>query len=141
MRRPWVVLAPLVLLLSSGCVERVIQVRSDPPDATVLLDDQLVGKTPLDIPYTWYGKRYLTVELKGYTQVRELIALNPPWWQYFPLDFITDVLVPLTIEDRSEFTYRLEKADITQEELREVKKRAAELREKAEKPEKPEAPK
>ena len=129
-------LALFAFLGAGGCVDRVLQVRSDPPDAIVTLDDQVVGKTPLDIPYTWYGKRYLTVEAPGYTQVRELIALNPPWWQYFPLDFITDVLIPFTFEDRSEFTYRLEKAAVSDEELREVKKRAAELREKSEPPRK-----
>lgn len=134
MRPPALGLVLLALLGSAGCVDRVLQVRSDPPDATVTLDDQVVGKTPLDLHYTWYGKRYLSVELQGYTQVRELIALNPPWWQYFPLDFITDILVPFTIEDRSDFTYRLEKADVSDEELRQVKKRAAELREKSENP-------
>jgi len=105
-------------------------VRTDPPDATVWVDDQVVGKTPLDIPYTWYGKRLLAVERKGYAQVREIVALNPPWWQYFPLDFITDVLFPFTLEDRSEFSYTLKAAD-TENELEEVKRRAAELREKA----------
>src|SRR5918912_1122076 len=86
---PMGTLLPLACLGLCGCVERYIQVRSDPPDATVTLDDKVVGKTPLDIPYVWYGKRLLAVELKGYQQVRETIALNPPWWQYFPLDFIT----------------------------------------------------
>ena len=136
MRPPALGFVLLALLGTGGCVDRVLQVRSDPPDATVTLDDQVVGKTPIDIPYTWYGKRYLSVELQGYTQVRELIALNPPWWQYFPLDFVTDVLIPFTFEDRSEFTYRLDKANVSDEELREVKRRAAELREKSENPKK-----
>jgi hypothetical protein len=118
-------------LALGGCVERFIHVQSDPPGAVVTLDDQKVGATPVDIPYTWYGKRLLSVDLKGYAQVREIIALNPPWWQYFPLDFITDVLVPATITDRSEFSYTLEKAAVSDKELEEVKKRAAELREKA----------
>ena len=136
MRPPALGFVLLALFGIGGCVDRVLQVRSDPPDATVTLDDQVVGKTPIDIPYTWYGKRYLSVELQGYTQVRELIALNPPWWQYFPLDFITDVLIPFTFEDRSEFTYHLDKANVSDEELREVKRRAAELREKSENPKK-----
>ena len=99
--------APLAFFALGGCVERWIQVRTDPPDATVWVDDQVVGKTPLDIPYTWYGKRLLAVERKGYAQVREIVALNPPWWQYFPLDFISENLVPYPILDRREFHYQL----------------------------------
>ena len=124
--------AVLAALALGGCVERFITIKSDPPGAIVTLDDQKIGPTPVDIPYVWYGKRLLSVDLKGFAQVREIIALNPPWWQYFPLDFITDVLVPVTITDRSEFSYSLEKAEAKPDnELEEVKKRAAELREKA----------
>lgn len=122
----------LAALALGGCVERFFVVKSDPPGATVMLDDQKVGETPVQVPYTWYGKRFLAVDLKGYTQVRETIALNPPWWQYFPLDFITDVLLPATLTDRSEFSYTLEKAAAEpNKELEDVKKRAADLREKA----------
>lgn len=125
-------LLPLLLLFPlAGCVERYLYVRSEPPGAAVTLDDQPAGVTPLEIPYTWYGKRILSVELKGYSPVRETIALNPPWWQYFPLDFVTDILIPFTITDRSEFAYRLERPTVSEKELEEVKKRAAELREKA----------
>ncbi|HLF93758.1 MAG TPA: PEGA domain-containing protein [Planctomycetota bacterium] len=121
----------LLPIVAGGCVERFIYVKSDPPGATVTLDDQELGKTPLEIPYTWYGKRILAVELKGRVPVRETIALNPPWWQYFPLDFITDVLFPFTLTDRAEFAYVLEEPAFSDRELEEVKKRAAELREKA----------
>jgi hypothetical protein len=115
-----------------GCVERFISVRSDPPGAIVTLDDQKIGPTPVEIPYTWYGMRLLSVDLPGYTPVRETIALNPPWWQFPPIDFITDVLVPATITDRTEFSYFLEKVTAQPDkELEAVKGRAAELREKA----------
>ncbi|HXX92925.1 MAG TPA: PEGA domain-containing protein [Planctomycetota bacterium] len=118
-----------------GCVERFIAVRTDPPGAMVTLDDQKIGPTPVDIPYTWYGMRLLSVDLAGYREVREIIALNPPWWQFSPLDFITDVVLPVTITDRTEFSYPLEKATAKPDrELEEVRKRAAELREKAEAP-------
>jgi hypothetical protein len=122
----------LAVLALGGCVERFISVKSDPPGAIVTLDDQKIGPTPVDIPYTWYGMRLLSVDLQGYTQIREIIALNPPWWQFTPLDFVTDVLVPVTITDRTEFSYSLERVTAQPDkELEEVKKRAAELREKA----------
>lgn len=127
-RRSW---APVALLLLCGCVERTIYVRSDPPGAVVYLDDQRVGVTPCEIPYVWYGKREIVLELQKYRMVREIVTLNPPWWQYFPLDFITDVLVPFTIRDRTELSYVLEPAAPTAEEREEIRARAREMREKA----------
>ncbi len=127
-------LAPALLLLplvAGGCVERFLYVKSDPPGATVTLDGREIGKTPVEIPFSWYGKRLLSVELKGRAPVRETIAVNPPWWQFFPLDFITDVLLPFTLTDRAEFSYVLEEAVVSDKELEDVKRRAAELREKS----------
>ena len=49
----------------------------------------------------------------------------------FPLDFITDVLVPFTIRDRTELSYVLEPAAPTAEEREEIRARAREMREKA----------
>jgi hypothetical protein len=118
-------------LLLAGCVERVVYVRSDPPGAAVFLDDQRVGVTPCEIPYTWYGKRELVLELQKHAVVREIITLNPPWWQVFPLDFVTDVLVPFTIRGRSEYAYTLKPALTSAQERDEMKRRADEMREKA----------
>ena len=57
--------APLLFLCLAGCVERLISVRSDPPGAAVLLDGDPVGVTPVEVPYTWYGTRDVTVELQA----------------------------------------------------------------------------
>jgi len=123
--------ALLLALASGGCVERFIEVKSEPPGAVVTLDDVRIGVTPVEIPYVWYGKRLLTVDLPGYVRVREILVLDPPWWQIIPMDFITDVLVPFTLTDRVEYAYALEKAEVSQGEVEAVLKRAAELREKA----------
>lgn len=123
--------AALAALLLSGCVERLVAVRSEPPGATVTIDQEKVGETPCEAPYTWYGKRELVVELKGFRPVRETIVLNPPWWQFFPLDFLTDVLVPFTLRDRVEYSFTLQPAPVSADEIEEVRRRAAELREKA----------
>ncbi len=121
----------LAVLLLCGCVERIVAVRSDPPGAVAFLDGQKIGQTPCETSYTWYGKRELSVELQGYRAVRELVTLNPPWWQFFPLDFVTDVLLPFKVYDRVECAYVLQPSPATPEEVEEVRKRAAELREKA----------
>ena len=117
-------------LLLAGCVERLVIVRSEPP-ATVILDEKTIGTTPVEIPYTWYGKRELTLERPGYRRIREIIVLNAPWWQIFPLDFITDVIVPFTLHDHVTFDYTLEPLPPPGDEREEVLRRAAEMREKA----------
>lgn len=120
-----------VTALLAGCVERTIYVRSDPPGAVVYLDDERAGVTPCEIPYLWYGKREIVLELQKYRMVREIVTLNPPWWQYFPLDFITDVLVPFTIRDRTELSYVLEPAAPTAQEREEMRARAQQMRRRA----------
>jgi hypothetical protein len=113
-----------------GCVERIVTVRSEPAGATVFFDDKEVGVTPCDIPYIWYGKRELALERDGYRPVRDIVILNAPWWQIFPCDLVTDVLIPFTIRDRMEVAYLLE--PMPKDVRAEVLRRAAELREKVE---------
>lgn len=122
-------LAAVALL--GGCVERIISVRSEPPGATVYVDGEEAGRTPCDVKYVWYGTREVVLELKGHRTVREMIALDAPWWQVFPLDFLTDVVIPFTITDRLERDYTLSAAGLTAPEIEEVRRNAAELREKA----------
>lgn len=115
----------------AGCVERLLAVHSDPPGASVYLDGEKVGTTPCEIPYLWYGTRDLILELRGFTLVRQQVTLNPPWWQITPLDFVTDVVVPITLHDRMSVSYTLDTAPVTRQEVDAVLERADELRKKA----------
>lgn len=125
-------LAPLLALpLLAGCVDRLLSVRSEPAGAEVWLDGVKVGETPCEIRYTWYGTREIVLEKRGYREIREQVSLQGPWWQYPVLDFVTDVLIPFTITDRSDLAFTLERAPTTQEELLEVRARADELRRRA----------
>lgn len=123
--RALLVLAALPLC---GCVERFIALRSEPAGADVYVDGKKVGQTPIDVPYVWYGTREIVLEKRGYREIRERVALNPPWWQYPGFDFITDVLIPFTITDRVEYAFHLERAPVSREEIGEVLRRADETR-------------
>ena len=57
--------------------------------------------------------------------------LSPPWWQIIPLDFITDVVIPMTITDRLSISHTLNPASVAPEEKDAVLERADELRKKA----------
>ncbi len=122
-------LLPLALLLSTGCVDRLISVKSDPPGASVLLDGDPAGVTPVEIPYSWYGTRELTLELRGYRSVNRMLPLPPPWWQIFPLDFVTDLLVPFRLTDRTEVRFTME-PETGKPDVDKLKAHAEELRQK-----------
>jgi hypothetical protein len=122
-------------MLLSGCVERLVAVRSEPPGAILYVDGERAGETPCDVPYVWYGTREMALERRGFKPVREMLPLRPPWWQIFPLDFVTDVLIPFTITDRLEVTYALEPEPAAGADRDGMKRRAAELRERAAAPE------
>ena len=87
----------------SGCVERKLLVRVDPPGAVVYLDGRFEGPTDaegeLEVPFDFYGTRTLVLRHPGHAPLETTVELSPPWWQLFPLDLFTDVLWPGTIED------------------------------------------
>ena len=122
----------LAVLPLAGCVDRLISLRSEPSGADVYVDGEKRGQTPLDVPYLWYGTREILLEKRGYREIRERVALNPPWWQYPGLDFVTEVLLPFTITDREEFSFTLERAPLSREEIDGVLRRAEETRARAE---------
>jgi len=94
----WVPLA--VGLLMAGCVRRELQVMTRPPGATVTFDGQILErKTPLFMSFTWYGTHEIIVEKPGYHRERLVAHLKPPWYERFPIDLFSDLLVPWRIDD------------------------------------------
>jgi PEGA domain len=110
---------PLVLLFlaasalfANGCMHRRLTIRSDPPGAAVLVDGEEVGFTPASIDYTYYGTREITLMKDGYKTLTTPVKLSTPWYQVFPLEFVTDNFALMKINDRREVSYAL-----TQEQL------------------------
>jgi hypothetical protein len=54
-----------------------LRVETEPPSASVWLDDSFQGRTPLEIPYLIPGSRELRVQAPGYQSVVRLIDLHP----------------------------------------------------------------
>ena len=106
-RRAAVLLA-LLAGLTSCKSHRTISVHSDPPGATVRIDEEVFGRTPLEIPFQDYGHRRLTLYLAGYRPFSELVKIRRPWYARFPLAIITELLVPLGIDDHRRFHVTLE---------------------------------
>jgi hypothetical protein len=97
----------LAALAPCGCVERLLQVRSDPPGAAVYVNGAHAGTTPLEQPFSFYGTVEVALRREGCLSHRELVALRAPWYEAFPLDVISELVVPWNIRDRHELDVRL----------------------------------
>ncbi len=89
-------------LVSVGCVQRVLNVQSDPPGAVVTLNDREVGRTPFKKEFLWYGNYDVVVRKDGYKTLKTTAEITAPFWQWVPLDVITD-FVPLRDEEAMNF--------------------------------------
>jgi hypothetical protein len=108
MRRSWWFLAVAVCTgLASGCVEQRYTVISDPPGARVLRNGQDIGTAPADDYFVYYGTYHFTLIKDGYETLQVDQEIKPPWYEYWPLDFVSEVLVPVHIEDVREFRYQM----------------------------------
>lgn len=98
----------IFLIACSGCVVREIIVKSDPPGAVVYINGREEGKTPLTRAFDFYGSREVALRMEGFkTQVRT-VAPPVPWYEFFPLDLISEILLPFRIYNRHEYSFTLE---------------------------------
>lgn len=100
----------LVLLLLSGCVRRSLTIRTNPPGASVYVNDQLKGTSPLTYDFVWYGWYRVTLRKDGYVRHDDRRLMRAPLHLWIPLDLIMELL-PVTIPDRRTWTYDLTKAE------------------------------
>ncbi|PHS00957.1 MAG: hypothetical protein COA78_23240 [Blastopirellula sp.] len=102
------VAAILVTILgSTGCVRRRMTVRTNPPGAVLYVDNQEVGVTPVSTDYLYYGDRILRLEKDGFEPVEQSHKFKVPWYQYPPLDFVTENLIPWEIRDEREIDFEM----------------------------------
>lgn len=95
-----------VSTLLSGCVRRTLDVTSDPPGALVYLNDQEVGRTPLQRDFTWYGTYDVAVRKEGFETLKTSSKVMAPWWQWPPIDLFAELL-PLRLQDKQKLHYTL----------------------------------
>ncbi|MEE8451493.1 MAG: PEGA domain-containing protein [Thermoguttaceae bacterium] len=104
-------LGPLVVIVlcmgQTGCVQRRMMIRSNPPGALVYVDDYEIGVTPISSNFTYYGQRKIRLVKDGYETLTVMQSIPAPWYQIPPLDFVSENLVPGEIRDRQTFSYQL----------------------------------
>ncbi len=100
-------LLSFLIIFTNACVERRMRIVSDPPEATVYIDGEKIGKTPTEHSFDFYGTREVTLVKKGYYISSHKEAIIAPAFQTFPLDFFVDIIYPFTVEDNHNFYYTL----------------------------------
>ena len=107
----------VVLMLSVGCIERKFLIITSPADSEIYLDGKYVGNSKptipndkktgrLEVPFVYYAKREIVVKSKNFETRREFLKPTTPWFDYFPIDFFAEVLLPYTIN--VEYVYRID---------------------------------
>lgn len=89
----------LTLLAVGGCVQRRMTIRSNPPGALVYVDDYQIGTTPVSTDFIYYGTRKIRLVKDGYETLTVRQPFPLPWYQVFPLDFVTENIWPGEIRD------------------------------------------
>lgn len=83
----------MLVVMAGGCVERTIRITSEPSGALVYLNDEEVGRTPVQVPFTHYGVYDVRLEREGCRPMWTKGKAAPPWWDLPGLDLIAE-LVP-----------------------------------------------
>ena len=105
-RRGWIFALTALVALSgaTGCVERRMVIITDPfPDASnaIVYDekDQPIGGTPVDKPFTYYGKYHFRIVKDGFDTLDVDQRVRSPWYELPGLDFFAENVIPFTIRD------------------------------------------
>ena len=88
--------------------KRLLKVTSQPSGALVRLDEDVIGTTPLEYEFEHFGHRRISLYRMGYQSYSQPIHLEAPWYARFPVDVVTEVLLPLGLDYTKEHHVVLE---------------------------------
>lgn len=94
-----IVAVALAAVAVAGCVQRRMTIRSNPPGALVYVDDYQLGSTPVSHDFVYYGTRKIRLVKDGYETLTVRQPFPIPWYEYFPLDFVSENIIPWEIRD------------------------------------------
>lgn len=112
-----------------GCVRRTLTIATEPQGATVTLNDEQIGMSPVSRDFTWYGDYDVIIRKKGFQTLHTNVVVKTPWYEVSPIDFFFDVLWPGHIHDRHHYSFTLSPS--VPLEHNELVRRATELRAQA----------
>jgi hypothetical protein len=113
-------------LSAGGCarIERRITITSDPSGAIVSLNDTEVGRTPVEVDFTYFGVYDVRLRKEGFEPIVTTAEAKAPLHEQPVIDLVA-MMFPATLKTRIDWHYTLELADTDESGLLQ---RAAELR-------------
>ena len=102
-----IVLVVAIALPAHAIVRRRLNVNSNPPGALVYVDNQQIGTTPCSVDFTYYGTREIRLIKPGFETLTVNQPIPAPWYQYTPIDFVSENLVTTKIRDNRTVNYNL----------------------------------
>jgi hypothetical protein len=100
-------LALMLCVCQTGCVQRRMTVRTNPPGALLYVDDYEIGTTPVSTSFTYYGTRKIRLVKDGYETLTVMQTVLPPWYEFPPIDFVSENFVPGNIRDQRVLDFQL----------------------------------
>ncbi len=94
--------------VQTGCVQRRLTIRSNPPGAVVYVGNQEIGSTPISHDFIYYGSREITLVKDGYETLKVKAELPTPWYDLPGIDFISENLIPNEIRDHRTLDFQLQ---------------------------------
>ena len=83
-------------------------INSNPPGATVWINDREVGTTPVATHFPFYGTHEIRLAKDGYETLTVQQPVRPPWYEIPPLDLVSENFVPGELRDTRSFSYNLQ---------------------------------
>ncbi len=80
-------------------MERRLLIRTDPAGGDLRVGGIPAGTAPAVVPFSHYGTMRVEATLAGHYPATMAVAVPAPWFQWFPMDFFADNLVPWTVVD------------------------------------------
>ena len=93
MKNAAILIVATVAVCLAGCVERKLTLTSEPEGARVFVSDVEVGRTPVTIPFTWYGDYDIIYRFEegGYGVKRTHAYLGMPAYEIPPFDLLSQM--------------------------------------------------
>lgn len=100
-------LLAMLCVLATGCVERTLTLTSEPSGALVYLNDEEVGRTPLSVPFTYYGHYHVRLEHDHYIPLSTTRKAAAPWWEAPGPDLFAEMIPDNQVEISWHFNMEL----------------------------------
>ncbi len=116
LQRPCQLLALALLATATvGCIQRTITVTSEPSGALVYLNDEEVGRTPVTVPFTFYGMYDVRLEKDGYQTQNDAREAEAPIYEWPGIDLFFELL-PVTTEAKQQWHFALKQSEAVEDE-------------------------